>query len=149
MNKKILLFLMMLMPLLASADSVEIEGIWYNFITSGKVAEVIQKPNYSFYSGNIIIPEKVTYEGVEYTVTKIADNAFNSCKDLTSITIPSSVTTIGESAFFYCNSLTSITIPSGVTNIGYSTFSYCSGLTSITIPSSVTNIDSYAFHACI
>lgn len=60
----------------------------------------------------------------------ICDNAFDSCEDLTSITIPNGVVTIGDSAFSDCSSLTSITIPDSVTNIGYGAFSDCNSLTS-------------------
>ena len=35
--------------------------------------------------------------------------AFNSCEELTTITIPNSVTNIGTQAFIFCSSLTSIT----------------------------------------
>lgn len=66
------------------------------------------------------------------SVTSIAQGAFASCSNLTSVTIPNSVTSIGILAFADCNGLTSITIPSGVTNIGRSAFSGCGGLTSIT-----------------
>jgi len=39
--KKQLLILLMLMPLMASADDpVEINDIWYNLIAKGRVAEV-------------------------------------------------------------------------------------------------------------
>ena len=99
-------------------------------------------------SGEIIIPEEITYKDVPYSVTSIRSSAFNNCRGLTSITIPDSVTSIGEWAFSYCSGLTSITIPDSVTSIGERAFYDCSGLTSITIPNSVTIIGSYAFQDC-
>ena len=42
-------------------------------------------------------------------VTSIRNYAFNSCRGLTSVTIPDSVTSIGNSAFSGCSSLTSVT----------------------------------------
>ena len=99
-------------------------------------------------SGEIIIPEQITYKDVVYGVTSIGEDAFSYCSSLESITIPESITSIGESAFSYCSSLTSVNIPDSVTSIGGSAFRNCSSLTSITIPDSVTSISDYAFYNC-
>jgi hypothetical protein len=81
-------------------------------------------------------------------VTSIGFDTFDSCSDLTNLTIPDSVTNIVDYAFFGCSGLTGVIIPNSVTSIGVDTFSSCSGLTNITIPGSVTNIGSYAFSYC-
>ena len=153
MKKILLSIILMLLPLMASADPVLIDGIWYNLIAKGKVAEVTKDPSIPYgsgcYSDDIIIPSKVTpEEGVEYTVIKIADDAFSFCNDLTSVTIPNSVITIGNEAFDGCSGLTSFTIPNSVTSIGERAFGACRSLTSITIPNSVTSIGVRAFEAC-
>ena len=148
MKKQLLLFMFMLVPMLASADAVEINGIYYNLIAKVQQAEVTKKPS-GKYTGSVVIPEKVTYDGVEYSVTSIGESAFDYCTGLTSITIPNSVTSIGDNAFYGCKGLTSITIPNSVTSIGYYAFQGCKGLTSITIPNSVTTIDNNAFASCI
>ena len=49
-----------LLPMVAHADAVEIDGIYYNLITKGKVAEVTSNPNR--YSNSVDIPDKVSYE---------------------------------------------------------------------------------------
>ena len=100
------------------------------------------------YSGNVIIPSSVVYNGNTYPVTSIGMSAFNSCSGLTSVTIPNSVTSIGSLAFNNCSGLTSVTIPNSVTSIGGSAFWGCSGLTSVTIPNSVTSIGDCAFSWC-
>ena len=123
MKKQILLFVLMLLPIVACADAVEIDGIYYNLVSKVKSAEVTSNPQK--YSGNVNIPEKVKYEGTEYSVTSIGNEAFRVCSSLTSITIPNSVTTIGSKAFYECKSLTSITIPNSVTTIGGSAFVNC------------------------
>ena len=51
--------------MLASADAVEINGIWYNLVPKAKEAEVTKNPN--GYSGSIEIPASVTYSEVKYT----------------------------------------------------------------------------------
>ena len=100
MKKNLLFLLLAILPMVASADPVEIDGIYYNLIPKGKAAEVAGIPN--DYSGEFVIPSSVTYNDVEYGVTSIGEHAFSGCSGLTSITIPNSVTSIGERAFDYC-----------------------------------------------
>lgn len=149
MKKQVLFFVMMLMPLMTSAQTVEINGIYYNLNSTDKVAEVTRNPSLSFkYTGSITIPETVTYGGVTYSVTSIRENAFWNCKSLTSVTIPNSVTTIGSSAFDNCRGLTSIDIPNSVTSIGNSAFYGCSDLTSVTIGNNVISLGIQVFYNC-
>ena len=146
MKKNLLFLLLAILPMVASSDPVEIDGIYYNLITKAKQAEVTSNPNY--YSGEVVIPSSVTYNDVEYSVTSIGERAFYQCGSLTSITIPNSVTSIGSGAFGHCSNLTSITIPNSVTSIADRAFLGCSSLTSITIPNSVTSISEHAFSRC-
>ncbi len=146
-----LLALLMAVPSLWAQD-FEVNGIYYNITdeTNKTVAVTFlgNSNNYSYYSGRVVIPERVYYNGTTYSVTEIGSAAFRNCSRLTSITIPNSVTTIGSYAFLNCSGLTSITIPNSVTTIGHEAFSACSGLTSVTIPASVTTIGSLAFCYC-
>ena len=147
MKKILSLILVALLPLVASAETVEINGIYYNFDSGAKTAEVTSNPN-DYYRGAVNIPASVTYEGMEFSVTSIGYGAFEYCRGLTSVTIPNSVTSIHYYAFEDCSSLTSIIIPNSVISIGYGAFYGCSGLTSITIPKNLTNIDEGAFGGC-
>ena len=74
------------------------------------------------------------------SITALAREAFDTCKNLESVVLPDSLTTIGEYAFFYCNNLDAITLPNSLTTIGDGAFSICSSLTSITLPNSLTTI---------
>ena len=146
MKTRLLTLTAILLPMVASADVVEIGGIYYNLIPKAKEAKVTKNPNK--YTGNVDIPTTVAYEGADYSVTSIDEYAFNECSELTSVTIPNSVTSLGSDAFSGCSGLTSISIPNSLTSISTSAFSGCTGLTSITLPNSLTGIDGYSFSGC-
>lgn len=82
------------------------------------------------YSGDIVIPSSVTYEGVEYPVVGIDDNAFKDAT-ITSVVIPDGVKYIEDAAFYNCENLTSIVIPKTVRSIGESAFMYCDEVESL------------------
>ena len=124
-----------------SAYDFQVDGIYYTIEGDG----VAVSQNNRSYSGSIVIPASVTYEGKTYSVTSIGNSAFYQCTELTSVTIPESITTIGILAFNYCPLLTSIIIPKSVTHIGRYAFLSCVKLASITIPESVTIIGGDAF----
>ncbi len=139
-----LLLLAILLPATVAAYDFEVDGIYYNI--NGSNVTVTSGDNQ--YTGDITIPETVTYNGTTYSVTSIGDYAFHGCSSLTSIEIPDAVTSIGDRAFYGCSSLTSIDIPDAVTSIGDYVFSGCSSLTSIDIPDAVTSIGYEAFSYC-
>ena len=96
------------------ASDTQVDSIWYDFDSSTLTASVTYQGSTSNsyngeYSGSVIIPETVTYNGATYSVTSIGDRAFVNCSSLTSVTIPNSVTSIGYRAFINCSSLTSVT----------------------------------------
>ena len=148
MKKQLLLFVMILLPMVANADAVEINGVYYNLITKGgsNDAEVTSNPNK--YTGTVVIPESVTCDNTNYNVTSIGNSAFYGCSALLSVNIPNSVTNIGDNAFYGCSILTSVNIPNNVINIGDYAFKNCSSLPSISIPNSVTSIRNYTFQGC-
>lgn len=88
-----------------------------------------------------------TYE-IPASVTRIGEDAFKSCDNLTSMNIPEGITSIEERAFSWCTGLTSVTIPSSVASIGRNAFEGCINLTSAVIPDGVTSIEAGLFHQC-
>ena len=146
--------LLLLCATVATAHQFQVDDIYYNILSEEeKTVEVTYRgdspESYSNeYTGDVVIPESVTYNGTTYSVTSIWNYAFKDCTGLTSITIPNSVTSIEHYAFSGCSSLTSITIPNSVTSIGGYAFYSCTGLTCITIPNSVTSIGDEAFDEC-
>lgn len=143
---------------IASAYTCEVDGIYYN-LSSGKATVTYRDNNYSSYSGDVVIPEVVTYNGNTYPVTSIGDYAFSRSVGLTSLTVPNSITTIGSQACSGCTNLTRINITDleAWCNIYFSYnplqdahHLYLNGseVTELVIPNSITNIRSNAFQGC-
>ena len=143
--KKLLLFLLTMMPTALMAYDVQIDGIYYNLDNNAKTAEVTSGDN--LYAGSYTIPQTITNEGVSYKVTSIGDEAFRSCDQLSKIVLSEGITTIGESAFDGCKSLSSITIPETVTTIKKCAFMFCA-FSSIKLPNNLSTIESWVFDAC-
>ena len=155
---------------LSAAYSFESAGIYYNITGDNTVEVTYSDGNNNTYSGSVSIPETVTSNGTEYSVTKIGSyafrnsvvmsvsmpegitsigtSAFSGCGNLESVTLPESLTTLGNDAFRSCSSLKTIKIPSGVTAIPDFCFGNCSSLESVTIPEGVTTIGERAFQDC-
>ena len=149
MRKFLSLFLMACMSVGAFAYSAKIDGIYYDFHGWDNTAGVTYRDqNYNSYSGKVVIPATVEYNGTEYAVTSIGNQAFRDCSSLTTITLPNSITSIQDLAFCNCSSLTTITLPNSIMSIGSGAFRDCSSLTTITLPNSITSIGSGAFSGC-
>lgn len=117
-----------------NAASVTVDGINYTTATKGAtVAKYTVKPDTLFYSGDIVIPDYITYNGVDYPVIATAANAFLDCKDLTSVKLPASCVTIGRNCFKGCTSLTASPIPETATSVGSGVFNGCTSLQEVTI----------------
>lgn len=120
------------------AQTVTVDGINYSLNADTKTASVTK----SNVTGDIVIPEKITVDGVEYPVTSIGSNAFQDCKALTSVDMPS-VTSIGGDAFQSCSSLTSVDMPL-VTSISVWAFRD-SPIINLSLPATLTSIGNGCF----
>ena len=106
---------------------VLVDGIYYNFDIAKKVATVTYNGsddpwNNPSYSGDVVIPATVNYEGMTFEVL-----------------------TIGQYAFFFAYEVTSVDIPEGVVRIETEVFADC-GFKEITLPTSIQSIGSRAFN---
>ena len=156
MKKQLVMCLLgcLLSSIKAWAYDFELNGLYYTITdATAKTVEVSNVADYDnngdFYSGSITIPRRISYNNVIYDVTKIGDQAFQNCRELTSVSIPESVTSLGVEAFNDCTIMTSITIPNSVTTIGDLAFCGCWVLRDVIISNSVTDINRMAFRECI
>lgn len=112
----------------ALAEEVVIDGLNYSLSDFEMTAEVIPTAGSgtysSTYSGDIVVPASVTYNGSAYRVVSIGSQAFYKC-DITSITLPEGIESLSDNCFYGCSKLTSISIPKSVTSIYQATFSGC------------------------
>ena len=56
-------------------------------------------PRYTYKQMHVVIPETVTIDSKEYTVTALGDNVFSNYKHFADVTFPKTLKTIGCSAF--------------------------------------------------
>ncbi len=134
--KHLFIITLLLCSTVATAHDFEVDGIYYNITDeTNKTVEVTylgsmceESGQSDAYIGEVIIPSFISYNEETYNVTKIGDEAFFWCDNLTGVVIPNSVTSIGKKEFYDCSYLTSVTIPSSVTNIGHHAFCFCDGL---------------------
>ncbi len=138
-----------------------VNGIYYIFNGDNTVS-VTNRRDGSFYNGNIIIPQNVYYNGVNYTVTSIGDNAFQGSSGLTSVTIPQSVNSVGYDAFRGCTSLTRVNTSdlaawcrinfgnASANPLYYAQHLYVENneVTDLVVPNEVYIIGDYAFFNC-
>lgn len=78
----------------------------------------------------------------------IPDYTFENCTSLSTITFNADVQIIGKCAFNICRAIPSLTLPSSVTTIGESAFANCSGMETIDFSPNITIIGKGAFAQC-
>lgn len=123
------------------AEKTSKDGFEYTFLDDGTVC--ITK-----YQGNdkdVNIPSQI--EGINVTI--IGGLAFDSCKSITSVIVPSTVTNINSDAFWGCTNLEKVVIQDGVKSIESMAFYNCINLKDVTLPNSLQKIGSEAFYNCI
>lgn len=86
-------------------------------------------------AGAVELPEHTIRDGITYTLTGIASQAFSDNKNLKSIKISQLITEIGNSAFANCNALEEVTFDEGdkICKLGDNIFNGCSKLKTLNI----------------
>jgi len=170
----------------AFAECIKLENITFSnnlisisedaFSNSGYYNNEENWENDLLYEGKYLLGGKTSFEGelkVKDGTKIIAENAFDSCKGITSIVIPNSVTVIGKNAFAFCNGIKSAVVPflgtsrangGTVVGIGFDSatdititesvhiadnaFAHCGNLKNITFMGEVTGVGHSAFSDC-
>ena len=113
--KNLLLSILMMMPIMASADNSGScgENLTWTYVEETKTLTISgsgpmtdYKTDYYAYDGYWTSTNPwgrdVQNLVIESGITHIGSGAFASCFGLTAVTIPNSVTSIGENAFYGC-----------------------------------------------
>lgn len=131
MKKIIISIYALLCATFVMAYDFSVNGIFYNKLGNDAVEVTYNESQIGCYSGAVVIPATVTYDGTTYNVTGIGNLAFLTSSSLQSISLPNGLATIGDDAFAECSSLTSITFPSTVNSLGNDIFVGCRKLSDI------------------
>jgi len=112
----------------AMAQSFTVGDLNYYVNGDGTTVTVTGHVDGTSATGQLAIPETVTYEETVYSITEIGIGAFSYCSGFSgTLTIPTSVTMIGSSAFSGCSGFNGdLVIPGSITYLGSSVFSGCS-----------------------
>lgn len=121
--------------------NVVVDGLAYTLDKTAKTAAVIPNSYYDDnkeehllcdpYVGDIAVPETITVEGVDYTVTELSEKAFDEA-DITSLALPSSIKKLGYWSISFCTELKKVNVPASVEEIAEGTFRFCTGITDFT-----------------
>lgn len=165
----ILLFAVVLLADSAAAYDFESGGLYYNILDSEAMTVEVTSSGGERYSGDIVIPGKVLYNGLTYYVKAVGERSFYDIS-LKSVTIEDGVETVGDYAFWDSDGIYELELPStlktignyaftwayiktlvlpeGLTSIGQSAFTYCNNMQKLVLPSTLTSIGNEAFCYC-
>lgn len=139
-----LFFAFAVMAEVGYGDTFVFDGITY-FVTNANAMQVKVDATKDAH-GVVVIPAVVRYQGELYDVVEIGGAAFDRCKKLKKIQLPSTIRSVGVTAFSGTG-IKDIDLPSGITSFGMSAFAN-SSLEAIVIPSEVRTIPEAAFMNC-
>ena len=151
---------------------VEVNGVFYTLDTENHTAmTTFKNDKYNSYSGRVVIPDEIAYEGVTYVVNAIGERTFQDCRDLTDVYVGRNVQVIYMGAFgsaalrsltfaagsmlyyvdgwaFNACDIPSVVLPEGTQILIMCAFQSCS-MQRVVIPSTVVSFGQVAFNYCL
>ncbi|MDE6369569.1 MAG: leucine-rich repeat domain-containing protein [Muribaculaceae bacterium] len=121
------------------------EGILYDLDATTQTASLFQLSS-AFTNTDLVVPDVITKNDVEYKVTSIAASGCRNKTSLTSVTLGENVATVGENAFYGCTSVTKLSLPSSLRTIGQMAFYGMKSLSTVTLPEGIEEIGNFAFY---
>lgn len=128
---------------------VKIDGLYYRLYNDDNTAMVRAAVKFTEngapvdYTGDVVVPPTVTYDGKDYTVTALENNCFQNCTP-TSLSLPETLLTLGTSTFYGITTLDELVIPNSVEKIEVADF-WGLGVSKLTLGSGVKNLDYQCF----
>lgn len=95
-----------------SAVNAQGQTIYYYIMIDSEGECAVTNGDDEKYSGDLVIPDSVDYDGKRYAVTHIGSGAFSLCPSLTSLTFPETIRSFGLGVFPNSNQLTKLYFPS-------------------------------------
>lgn len=105
---------------IGSIAGFEHNGLKYSVNDDGVTVELVGVID-GYEQTNVDIPGTISYNGTDYQLTLIRQDAFAQNSSLTSVSIPEGVTEIGHGAFSNTG-LVSLTLPASLKQVGGDTF---------------------------
>lgn len=118
---------------------------------SDTTVSIVSTANY----GTVVIPSSISYDGTNYTVTRIRTEAFYNDSTITEVTIPETIDTIESRAFMQMSALKTVNynaknayvgkniLTYGTQGIHTSMFPFCKNLENVNIGNTVEAIPDY------
>lgn len=88
----------------------EVDGIYYKILNQTQQTVSVDRGTNRAYSGNVVIPATIDYNGKTYRVTALGYGTFANCSDLLTLSIGPNVVSLSQAIFTGCSSLTSISV---------------------------------------
>ncbi|MBD5266170.1 MAG: leucine-rich repeat domain-containing protein [Bacteroides sp.] len=138
-----ILSLLAIIPM--SAYDFEVDGIYYDVVSFTDLTCTVTNNGNNSYSGDITIPDVVSYNSRELKVIGISAGAFSNCSSLNNVIIGNNVETIGSRAFIY-SSIKEVIFGKNVTSISDHLFAECQNLSSVKLNPGIKIIPPRTFY---